>query len=82
MGLVNQIRDSRIATVESPHAEQGSNCAPSARRLAIGTSGTSTGEVQSQRSREVGNDAFKIERQLRWVEIRTVAGPEVSCSQC
>jgi hypothetical protein len=65
MGLVNQIRDSRVATVISPHAEPGSNCAPSARRLAIGTSGTPPSEVQSQRSRERVNDAFKTKRQLR-----------------
>ncbi len=29
MGLVNRIRDTRVATVESPHAEPGSNRAPS-----------------------------------------------------
>jgi hypothetical protein len=75
MGLVNQIRDTRIAIVElfTPNREA---TAPHRRgRLAIGTSGTSTGEVQSQRSHEKVNDAFKIMRQLRWVEIRTVAGP-------
>jgi hypothetical protein len=73
-GLVNQIRDTGVATVEPPHAEPGSNRAP-LRRLAIGTSGTSTREVQSAKCREKVNDAFKSKRQLRSVEIRTVAGP-------
>jgi hypothetical protein len=60
MGLVNQIRDTRIATVELFHAEPGSSRAPSPGRLAIGTSGTPAGEVQSQRSHEKVNDTFKF----------------------
>jgi hypothetical protein len=75
MGLVNQIRDTRVATVELFHARTGKQPRLIAGRLAIGTSGTSTDEVQAQRSHETVNDAIKFMRQLRWVEIRTVAAP-------
>ena len=42
-----------LPALESPHAEPTSNHAPLG-RLAIGTSGTSTREVQSQKCREKG----------------------------